>query len=206
MSDHANLDSILLMCGLTNDVIVRCSTIFIKSLETEIYASFKNEPITLPGCPSKIIAEIRFLEGIGENQGTKQSALLKSYEPLKTKLMHKHYLAYDSYVRNIGEALCMIGAHTNEAEGKKRIAKLIESKRRPNATHFEMQDIAPLCDAICNIYVNRAKDNRNTGEWIVYAVHEGKNYYLCLGTHGNENEWIDIVEQCRSDFPFLWEN
>jgi hypothetical protein len=46
-----------------------------------------------------------------------------------------------------------------------------------------------------------------TGEWLVYAIHEGQNYYLCLGTHKSGDDalrqQIDLI--CVPEFPFLKE-
>ena len=44
-----------------------------------------------------------------------------------------------------------------------------------------------------------------TGEWIVYAVHEGLNYYLCITSHesGDENIAQNIKAACLPQFSFL---
>lgn len=42
-----------------------------------------------------------------------------------------------------------------------------------------------------------------TGEWIVYAKHEGKNYYLCLGKPHENNTYEKIKMVIKYDFPFL---
>ena len=53
-------------------------------------------------------------------------------------------------------------------------------------------------------YEERAAAGILTGEWIVYARHEGKNYYLTLATHSEPDEKIlKRIALCRDDFPFL---
>jgi hypothetical protein len=44
-----------------------------------------------------------------------------------------------------------------------------------------------------------------TGEWIIFARHDGKNYYLCLNTHeaGDQFVYDRIMEHCVRDFPGL---
>lgn len=44
-----------------------------------------------------------------------------------------------------------------------------------------------------------------TGEWIVYARHEGVNYYLCLGKHDSHDDHLrsHIDGICCKEFPFL---
>jgi predicted transcriptional regulator len=47
---------------------------------------------------------------------------------------------------------------------------------------------------------------RLTGEWIVFAKHEGRNYYLTLATHDkttHEHERQQIENICYREFPFL---
>lgn len=53
-------------------------------------------------------------------------------------------------------------------------------------------------------YKKRSEAGILTGEWIVYARHKGKNYYLTLATHTEPDEKIlNRIALCRNDFPFL---
>lgn len=53
-------------------------------------------------------------------------------------------------------------------------------------------------------YEERVAENSLTGEWIVYAQHEGKNHYLTLATHKEpDEEVLKRIALCRDDFPFL---
>jgi len=51
---------------------------------------------------------------------------------------------------------------------------------------------------------------RMTGEWIIYAIHEGENYYLTLATHeeGREPEKLlcKLRSQCEAEWPFLFDD
>jgi hypothetical protein len=42
-----------------------------------------------------------------------------------------------------------------------------------------------------------------TGEWIVYAVVDGVNYYLTLATHGEISAVKERVRSCFVEFPEL---
>jgi hypothetical protein len=42
-----------------------------------------------------------------------------------------------------------------------------------------------------------------TGEWIVFARHQGLNYYLTLGRHGEDEEIWKRCRACAPDFPEL---
>ncbi|WPK55475.1 hypothetical protein [Vibrio fluvialis] len=52
---------------------------------------------------------------------------------------------------------------------------------------------------------NRAQKGNLSGEWIVYQIYEGQNYYLTLGCHKESDQDIyDRVQAAyRLDFPFL---
>lgn len=48
--------------------------------------------------------------------------------------------------------------------------------------------------------------SRLTGEWIVFAKHNGRNVYLTLGIHTEANESIALrIWQCGWEFPFVLE-
>lgn len=51
----------------------------------------------------------------------------------------------------------------------------------------------------------RDQQGKITGEWVIFAKHEGKNYYLCLNTHdaGDQQIYDKIMEHCVRDFPDL---
>ena len=59
------------------------------------------------------------------------------------------------------------------------------------------------------LFEKRANESRSTGEWLVYAEHGGKKYYLCMATHTSPDTTPDqsIYEKlklvCRMQFPFL---
>jgi len=51
----------------------------------------------------------------------------------------------------------------------------------------------------------KTSSNRMTGEWIVFHKHEGKNYYLTLGSHSETNDEIHkrVALACEFDsLPF----
>lgn len=51
-----------------------------------------------------------------------------------------------------------------------------------------------------------AKNRELTGEWPVYAQHEGRNLYLCLGAH-DKDAHDELCRQigliCCQEFAFL---
>lgn len=103
-------------------------------------------------------------------------------------LWHKHYFeGFAGIINNLKEVLhgnireCNL---TAEKTGKRPldIDQLIDRSIRENKPDCpENIDLSPLFDA----FHMRRKANKSTGEWIVYHKHLEKNYYLCLGRHGN---------------------
>ncbi len=52
---------------------------------------------------------------------------------------------------------------------------------------------------------NRDNAGKMTGEWVIFAKNDGKNYYLCLNTHEAGDQFIyeRITEHCVKNFPDL---
>lgn len=48
-----------------------------------------------------------------------------------------------------------------------------------------------------------------TGDWIIFGIHESKNYYLDLGTHSEGEDGESLYKKlrngCQAEFPFLFE-
>ncbi len=55
------------------------------------------------------------------------------------------------------------------------------------------------------LYAERSRGQRLTGEWIIYAQHEGQKYYLCLARFDEEDDAVfdRIKNGCVDEFPFL---
>lgn len=52
---------------------------------------------------------------------------------------------------------------------------------------------------------NRSREKSLTGEWLVFAKHEGQNYYLTLGVHRDDENTKANVDSCIVEFPWLSE-
>lgn len=56
-------------------------------------------------------------------------------------------------------------------------------------------------------YEERSRENRRTGEWIIFSKHNGKNYYLFISSHTSKEEDQDVHRffevLCEHEFPFL---
>lgn len=150
--------------------------------------------------PAKVIREIEALEGLGEPSLLKPP-ILNKHPPLKG-LWHKHYLE---------DGVGAMAFNLRKGLGKYGLPLFSQYIREATTTGEERFLNAEDCNAIVNDAVlgnwSRLVDAAElTGEWIVYARHEGLNYYLCMGTHDkDEHETLrtQIDTLCCQEFPFL---
>jgi hypothetical protein len=150
--------------------------------------------------PAKVVYEIQALEGIGKPSHLKRPEPFR-HPPLKG-LWHKHYLedGRRAVVLNFQRALKKYSLPL----AKQRIR---EAQKAGVKRDFEIADIKAIVDdAVQGNWLRLARANALTGEWIVFARHQGKNYYLCLGTHDKSQHGhlrAQIDNLCCQEFPFL---
>jgi hypothetical protein len=152
--------------------------------------------------PHQVVHEIKALEGIGARSELKPPKQNK-HPPLKG-LWHKHYLEVGirSLAINVEKGLDRHGIPLFEK--RTREARAAGEERSMSA-----QDIPSLVNDIISGNRKRlAADEALTGEWLIFAKHDGKNYYLCLATHDSathDDLRRQIDEICCPEFPFLLE-
>lgn len=150
--------------------------------------------------PEKIIHEIEALEGAAKPSILK-APIQFEHPPLKG-LWHKHYLqdGLSSMATNIQKGLNKFGMPLMSEWVR-------EAKESGEERLFSAEHVAPLVNDIVSGNLQRlASEQAVTGEWLIYAQHQGKNYYLCLGTHdkqSHENLRRQIDAVCCLEFPFL---
>lgn len=155
--------------------------------------------------PFMVIDEIKFLEGKKSSTGTKPASQFTRSAHIKG-LWHKHYLQCNisSMSQNLLIALKNYGIPYLENKVK-------EVEETGVMQYTTLEDINAIAkEVVENNYSRRAEDEKITGEWIVFAEHEEKKYYICLGKHKNTNssstdeeirKKFDIT--CDAEFPFL---
>ena len=147
--------------------------------------------------PSSIINEIKILEGLLDEPPQTKPASAYKHAPL-IGLWHKHFFAPHPSIlaHNIKNQL---------ARGKleKLILEVFAPKKSAAATMSMIDEM--VYRVVVESLENRAKSSKLTGEWIVFAKHEGQNYYLCISNHesGYENISHNVKEVCIPQFPFL---
>lgn len=188
----AEISSFANLIGLERAAPGRYSILLVLGL----FGGFKSNHLN----PAKVVHEIEALEGIGLPSQLKPPIQFKHF-PLKG-LWHKHYLEdeLNAMAINLQKGLKRYGLPLFDQRIK-------EAKKAGEERYVTIEDIPPLVnDVLHGNWMRLAKAEALTGEWIVYAQHEGKNYYLCLGTH-DIKQHNDLRNQintiCRQEFPFL---
>lgn len=149
--------------------------------------------------PHKVIHEIKLLE-IGEASVLKPP-IQNRHPPLKG-LWHKHYLEQGlaSLAKNVKKGLNKYGIPYFDQ-------KIAEAQAAGETRYMTTDDVQALAADVVHGNLRRLREaEAMTGEWILFAKHEGKNYYLDIATHDKRlhdhvRKNIDAV--CCHEFPFL---
>jgi hypothetical protein len=149
--------------------------------------------------PAKVVSQIRVLEGVETGKGLKAATPFK-HPPLEG-LWHQHYLegGLPSMARNIRKGIGKFGL-----PWVKR--KVADAKVSGEERYFTAADVAQIAhDAVVSNWERLIDNAALTGEWLLFAKYEGKNYYLCLGKHNSGDDVLrsQIDAICLQEFPFL---
>lgn len=149
--------------------------------------------------PAKVIQEIQILEGLLGCSRLKPASIFNR-EPLQG-LWHKHYLedGVPSMATNLRRGINKYGLPWLENV-------IAEAQVSGEERILTEQDIAQIShDVVVGHWERLTEDSALTGEWIIFAQHQGKNYYLCLGRHKSGDDFLrsQIDEVCVREFPFL---
>ncbi|MBD9501085.1 hypothetical protein IB256_09870 [Pseudomonas sp. PDM17] len=146
----------------------------------------------------RVVVEIEALEGMRQSHTKAPTAFRK---PPLQGLWHKHHTVdgISSMAMNMLNGIRKDGIPWLE----KSVKEAMDSGEERFVTE---DDIRKICnDAVVGNYERRFEAKEMTGEWIVYACHKEKNYYLCLGAHNTGDDVIrrQIDSACVPEFPFL---
>lgn len=140
-----------------------------------------------------IYDEIGALEGMPGNRSPRTKPAAQFKGPLLKGLWHKHHAQARFLPLNVQ-------LHWKSADIEDRIRGIMQNDSIPDEKK---------AGAIADVYVRegyaqRSNAQKLTGEWIVYARHQGRNCYLTLGQHNEPDQAIrDRVLQCCPEFPEL---
>jgi hypothetical protein len=142
--------------------------------------------------PSDIIYEIKALESVGGSR-TKPAAPFNGGGSLGG-LYHKHFTT---------SSVSMVSRNVLLANGRRSMRRLADEHF---ADGLSSDAIAEFVNAlVVSGYERRAESSTLTGEWIIFAEHDGRRHYLCLATHeGGDDEVLGYIRNvCSLEFPFL---
>lgn len=146
--------------------------------------------------PSSVIDEIKYLEGIGPTQQTKPESEFKGTQ--LRGLWHKHF-----FPENLKTMAHNIDNHHDGRKLNQLAKKIFDPQKSPVVTKEMINEFAHRL--VFDSLEDRAFNNKLTGEWIIFAKHQGQNYYLCLANHesGDDNIINNIKTACLPQFTFL---
>jgi hypothetical protein len=184
------LQSFAAAVGLGRIAAGRCATLFLFQLYTCTCLT------NVLGDAPKVVAEIAHLEGLGASRTKPHEAFQR---PPLLGLKKKHYVVggVASVARNI-----LLAAGRKQREFR----QIAERRHNPATASLPASVIAKdIADEVTKLYADRSEAQRLTGNWIVFAEHDGKNFYLCLASHDEGDDTIAgrIKNGCYEEFPFL---
>lgn len=150
---------------------------------------------------AKIVREIELLES--GKLGQLKKPIQNLHPPLKG-LWHKHYMqdGMASMAMNVKKGLDQYGMPFFDK-------KIKEAKDAREERFLTPADVPALVDDIISGNRRRLAEKQSlTGEWLIFAKHEGQNYYLTIATHDSSthDKVREQIEQvCCVEFPFLKE-
>lgn len=160
------------------------------------------------GSSARIVEELAHLESFGKSD-TKPEDPFRG-EQIKG-LWKKHI--FDTSIKSISKNL-LNHWKLNNSQSKKFIQMSLNVSKTYSKDGFlpgadRLSDTKNLANDLAVEFTNglneRQLKNQYTGEWIVFAKHKNKNYYLTLANHDESNEAIiKKVQMCKTDFPFLF--
>lgn len=144
--------------------------------------------------PFQIVDEVRALEDSAKVTKTKQASQF-THAPLKG-LWHKHFFCARFLAHNITN-------HLSGGKLDKLVSEVLDPNKSPVVTESMIRELSHRVTV--EAFEQRAAKGNLTGEWIVFAKYEEKNYYLCLATHraGDHSIYNNIKAACWPQFPFL---
>lgn len=147
-----------------------------------------------------VLDELDYLEGIKKSSRTKDAK--KFRKPPLQGLWHKHFFSARHLIKNVG-----IRWNLGQG-GNKDLSEMIENVA---GEHGDNPDVWP--NVLTHRLVVEGFEQRAgrglTGDWIVYGMHQGQNFYLDLATHEEGLQPARLLQKlrngCYAEFPFIFE-
>jgi len=147
-----------------------------------------------------VLREIDALEGPDAYSMTKKAEQFS--RPPLFPFWHKHFSTPRHLFRNIG---IRWGA---DKSGNRDLTKMIEKAEAKYGHEPELWQKYLAYQFVMGGYQERAASRRMTGDWIIFAKHEGKNFYLDMATHEEAQEPDRLMKKLwqgsAAEFSFLF--
>lgn len=146
-----------------------------------------------------ILEELKALEGQPNEALPTKPATAFTRAPL-LGLWHKHFFSSRFVAHNIA-------VHMNHKRLTETINRIFDPVRSPRITAAMIGELSRA--VVSDSLQEREDSGKLTGEWIVFARHQGENYYLTLTPHpndgaaGDQRIYDDIQKMAAPHFPFL---
>jgi hypothetical protein len=151
-----------------------------------------------------VLRQIDALEGLKQKTTVREERQFK--HPPLFPFWHAHYFASRHALRNIGERW-----NIARGQGNRDLQAAISAVAKQHGHDPDTWPRALAHRVFIEGMTERANANRLTGDWIIYAKHNGQNYYLDLAQHeeaeGHSNS-DQLMRKLRAgsaaEFPFLF--
>jgi hypothetical protein len=145
-----------------------------------------------------VCCEIDALEGLSPHSSTKRPTQFK--RPPLHPFWHKHLSTSRHLIRNVGLRWSL------ERGGNRELDVAIETIATEYGDQPDLGQKRLVYQIVLGGIDDRARARQMTGDWIIFAKHEGRNFYLGLGTHQEADD--AIYQRLRGgsewEFPFLF--
>lgn len=147
-----------------------------------------------------ILHEIANLESERTASATKPAEQFKK-SPLHP-FWHKHFSAPRHMIRNISVRWAL------DRNGNDDLSQLIDETARKFGDQPALWPKYLTHRLVVGGYQERIDARRMTGDWIVFAKHDGHNFYLDIATHEEGRDPDTLMKKLRqgseAEFPFLF--
>lgn len=159
-----------------------------------------------------VLDEIALLEGapLARKTGTKPAARFSG--PHLGRFWHKHWTSAAFIEANLLQQWWGPYAEKNELAAKV-VREAFETTGKPYGSDLNEAELREVISRLTSQMVSdgyrrRSEGGRLTGEWLIYYVHNGQNYYLDIAGH---SEYVDdehlldrLRDSCAWEFPFAF--
>ncbi len=151
------------------------------------------------------VAEMDWLEKMPGHSVTRTKKQKKFSGDILGKLWHTHYTTSEHILTNI-EVHWKSESRASEVQA---IEDLMTAPENAGKSHEELRKLsADIAGQLGGAYKQRRSERKLTGEWLIYGLWEGKNYFLDLGCHAeliDEQALFDRLYSGCPEFDFCFQ-